>query len=93
MDPRLTEVEIPLPGGAIQRLRHFREGPIQKSLEDALGRIGRDRRGVILRGRVDQDGGAAVLAARVNNMWSVGLVADYERGGDWGIGFETVFEW
>jgi hypothetical protein len=94
MDPRLHEVDVPLGAGAIQRVRYFSDSAIQTAVDSALERIDSSKSGVILRGRVDSEGAAAVLAARVNNFWSVGLIADYRRvTGELGVGFETVFEW
>jgi hypothetical protein len=94
VDPRLHEAEIPLPGGAVQRVRYFTDTTINKAVTDALGRLDPTRNGVILRGRVDNEGAAAVLAARVNDLWTIGLIADYKRvSKDWGVGFETKFEW
>lgn len=94
MDPRLREAEIPLLGGAVQRVRFFGDSTIQKAIEETLQRIDPKRKGVILRGRVDGDGVAAVLAARPHEHWTIGLIADYRKiSKEWGVGFETVFEW
>jgi len=94
MDSRLNEADISLPGGAIQRVRYFTDAAIQNTIDETLDGIEPGRRGVILRGRVDSEGVAAVLAARLNNHWSIGLIADYSKvTKDWGVGFESVFEW
>ena len=91
MDPRLNEAEFPLSGGALQRVRYFTDPTIRRAVEDALSRIGADRKGVILRGRVDADGVAAVLAARPHENWTIGLIADYRKvSKDWGVGFEAT---
>ena len=65
MDSRLHEAEIPLPGAATQLIRYFKDTEIRESMETALSRIAPDKCGVILRGRIDKDGGAAVLACRL----------------------------
>jgi len=92
MDARLREVEIPLGAGAFQKVRMFKDDAIQRAIGDALGRLPQSTRGVFLKGRVDQDGVAAVAVARLNEHWSVGVIGEYGRDDTWAVGFETVIE-
>ena len=92
MDSRLREVEIPLGAGAFQKVRMFKDDDIQRSITEALHRISQDKRGVFVKGRVDQDGVAAVAVARLNGHWSVGVIGEYNRDKTWAIGFETAIE-
>ncbi len=92
MDPRLSERDVPLPGFAFQRQRFFTDAAIDSAIDSALGRVESGKRAVILRGKVDEEGVALVLAFRPNNIWTVGAIFEYKKGGSWGAGFEVKAE-
>ena len=88
MDHRLSERDVPLPGFAYQKQRYFTDHAINTALDSALARVDPDTNTVVLRGKVDENGGALVLAVRPNKVWTVGAVLGYEKRAGWGLGFE-----
>ncbi len=92
MDYRLSEREVPLPGFGFQKQRYFTDKAVSDAIDDALARATPGKRTVILRGKVDANGVAGVLAIRPNDVWTIGIIGEYQRGGTWGAGFEIKAE-
>ncbi len=91
MDPRLEEVGPVLPSGL--RQRKFTDAAISKAMDAALDRIAPGKHGVIFRGSVDDETIGFVLAAKIDDRWSVGLVLDIEKAtGERTFGFEVGLE-
>ena len=93
MDPRLSERDVPLPGFAFQKQRFFTDDQINDAIDSALDRVDPNKKTVILRGQVDADGAALVIAYRPNDVWTIGTIFEYQKGGGWGAGFEIKGEW
>lgn len=92
MDRRLAERDVPLPGFGFQKQRYFTDEAVSDAIDSALARVTPGKRTVILRGKVDADGIAGVLAVRPNDVWTIGIIGEYEYGGTWGAGFEIKAE-
>jgi len=91
MDERLTEKNVPIGSGAFQKVRSFSDASIQRSIDDALGRIPKGKRGAFLKGRVDSKGTvAAVAVAKLNDHWSIGVIGEMHKDKSWDVGFETA---
>ena len=92
MDPRLEKQAIPLGGGLTLERRIFADPVIQNHIDDALKDV--DGAGAVLDVRLDQDKVAAVMAARLGDHWSLGLVVEREhQTGDLAGGARVVFDW
>ena len=84
-----------LPNGQFQEVRLFTDPAIQQSVDNALSSVDPGKKGVILEVNMPEEGGVkGVLAARLNEHWSIGLVGDYNgkvktKSG----GVRVAFEW
>lgn len=92
MDHRLSERDVPLPGFAFQKQRYFTDAAVASAIDAALANVTPGKNAVVLRGKVDANGVAAVLAVRPNDVWTIGIIGEYKRGGTWGAGFEIKAE-
>lgn len=89
----LVRKQLPLGGGMSQEVRLFSDTTIQKHINDALLAVGPDKKGAVLNVRLDQDKAVAVMAARLNNNWSMGLIVERSHAGDFSGGAQVAFEW
>jgi predicted LPLAT superfamily acyltransferase len=89
----LVRKRIPLGSGLTQEVRLFSDSTIQKHINDALMAVGPDKKGAVLNVRLDQDKAVAVMAARLNNNWSMGLIVERSHAGDFSGGAQVAFEW
>jgi len=89
----LVKKTIPMGGGVLQEVRLFSDSTIQKHINDALAAVPPDKRGAILNVRLDENKTAAVMAARLNDNWSMGLVVERTHAGDFSGGAQVAFEW
>lgn len=90
MDKRLAERDVPIGGFAFQRQRYFNDAAIQKAFAETVARLPPEKRAVILRGKVDAEGGALVFAVRPFAHWTVAVITEYKKQGGWGAGFEVA---
>ena len=91
MDSRLKEVGPVLPGG--KRKRQFSDDAISKAMDSALSRVSPNKSGAIFRGSIDRETIGLVLAVKLGDQWSMGIILDQERStGDWAAGFEVGLE-
>jgi len=94
MDERLRKVYFPSGGhGDLQEIRIFNDSAIQRSVDNALRRVHPEKSGAVLKVNLDDQGIAAVMAARLGDNWSMGLVLDRKWTGEMSAGAEVVFEW
>jgi hypothetical protein len=93
MDPRLTNI----PAGTIgntQDVRVFTNPAIQAAINYALADVPADKRGVVLEVNVPETGGVTgVVAARLDNHWSIGLVGAYSGEHKVSAGARVAFQW
>lgn len=82
-------------GGSLQEVRLFSDPAVQQAIDSALNTVTPGKRGVILEVNIPEAGGVkGVVAARLNEHWSIGLVGDYNgktktKSG----GARVAFEW
>lgn len=89
MDPR---IKAELRDG--QEVRVFANPAVQAAIDGALKEVAPDSRGVILEVDVPEAGGVqAVVAARLNKNWSIGLVGEYHGRRKVSGGARIAFEW
>ena len=95
MNPRLTQRLYPRPDGTLRQQRIFRDSSVQAALDQVLASLPADSNAVLVRGRVDSDTVATVVAAKgKDSRWSVALLADYERATqDLGLEFAVRYSW
>lgn len=94
MDSRLRKIYFPEGGhGKMTEVRIFDDASIQASVSDALRSIHPSRNGAVLKVRMKDGGVAAVMASRLNDNWSMGLVLDKPKHGPLDVGAQVVFEW
>ena len=93
MDSRLSRKLVPLGGGLSEEVRYFSDKAIQDQIDKALSRVDPGKKGVVLKINLDSEGASAVMAAKLREHWSIGVIADRAWSGDWAVGAETVFEW
>jgi hypothetical protein len=95
MDHRLSERLVPLGGGFFRTQRYFSEFKVQEALDAALDTLDDSAGGVIVRGLVDDETIASVVAAKGRDKrWSVGLLGEFDRRtGNKRAGFEVRFSW
>ena len=93
MDSQLTKI----PAGSIgnpQEIRVFTNPAIQAAINHALSGVSSDKRGVVLEVDVPEAGGVkAVLAARLDDHWSIGLVGEYSGERKVSGGARVAFQW
>lgn len=93
MDPQLTKI----PAGAIgnpQEIRVFTNPAIQAAINHALSDVTPDKRGVVLEVDIPEEGGVkAVVAARLDTHWSIGLVGAYSGERKVSAGARVAFQW
>jgi len=89
----LVKKMVPLGSGLTQEVRLFSDSTIAKHVADALSTISPDKKGAVLNVRVDEHKTVAVMAARLNDNWSMGLVAERTHAGDFTGGAQVAFEW
>lgn len=94
MDPLLKSSLVAGPGGQLQEVRMFSNPAIKSAVEGALATVDPGKRGVILEVDIPETGGVkAVLAARLNEHWSIGLVGAYHGSRKVSGGARVAFEW
>jgi len=82
-------------GGSLQEVRLFTDPAVQHAIDSALSSVDSGKRGVILEVNMPETGGVkGVVAARLNEHWSIGLVGEYggkskAKSG----GARVAFEW
>jgi len=91
MHPALEKKLVPLGGGVFQEKRFFSDSVIQGHVEEALRDVQGD--GAVLDVRLDNERVAAVMAARLSDQWSMGLVVERKHTGDWAGGARVTFDW
>lgn len=87
MEPVLHEVN---------GIRRFNDETIQKHVDAALAAVPEGKKGVILDVDLGPTFGArAVLAARLDKGWSIGMVGSYRDRRTWAAGVRAVkvFDW
>ena len=91
MSSLLEKRLLPMGGGMYQERRLFSDAVIQGHIDDALQSV--EGEGAVLDVRLDNNKVAAVMAARLNNQWSIGLVVEREHTGEFSAGAKVVFDW
>ena len=77
--------------GMYQEVRMFSDSAIQNQISEALKGVHGD--GAVLDVRLDKDKVAAVMAARLNDQWSIGLVVERQHTGELSGAAKVVFDW
>jgi hypothetical protein len=94
MDPLLQSQLVPGRDGQLQEVRVFSNQSTQKAVADALESIPEGRRSAILAVDVPEAGGVqAVVAARLDKHWSIGLVGEYHGSRRVSGGARVAFSW
>jgi hypothetical protein len=91
MHPMLKKDLVPMGAGMYQEVRRFNDAAIQEHINSALESVTGD--GAVLDVRLDNNRVAAVMAARLNDQWSMGLVVEREHTGELSAGAKVVFDW
>jgi hypothetical protein len=91
MHPALKKSVIPVGGGYSLERRIFADSIIQKHVDDALSGV--EGSGAVLDVRLDDERVAAVMAARLGEHWSLGLVVERQHTGELSGGARVVFDW
>ena len=91
MHSMLEKKFIPQGGGYTLERRIFSDSIIQGHIDEALQGV--DGAGAVLDVRLDDQKVAAVMAARLGDQWSIGLVVEREHDGDFAAGAKVVFDW
>lgn len=91
MHPMLEKRMIPVGSGFSLEKRMFSDAIIQGHIDQALQSV--DGNGAVLDVRIDDQKVAAVMAARLGDQWSVGLVVEREHTGELSAGAKVVFDW
>ena len=74
-------------------IRRFGVQDIQKHIDSALAAVPAEKKGAILDVDMGPGGVRAVVAARLDGGWSVGLVGSYSNRKNWGVGTRVLFSW
>ncbi len=94
LDPRVTAEYREIPGGGVQEVRVFTDPAIQQAVDGALRAVEPGQRGVILEVDMPQWGEVkGVVAARLNDHWSVGLIGEYTGTRGVSGGARVAFQW
>lgn len=95
LDPRVKAEYRQIPDGSgVQEVRVFTDPAVQQAVDDALKSVPTDKRGVILEVDMPQMGEVkGVLAAKLNQHWSIGLVGDYSGARGVSGGVRVAFQW
>jgi hypothetical protein len=91
MSSMLKKEMIPLGSGLFQEKRLFSDAMIQNHIDEALKSVEGD--GAVLDVRIDNTKVAAVLAARIHDNWTIGLMIEREHTGEFTAGAKVVFDW
>jgi hypothetical protein len=91
MHEMLEKKFIPQGSGLVLEKRIFSDMAIQGQIDQALKGV--EGKGAVLDVRLDNNRVAAVMAARLNDQWSMGLVVEREHTGDLSAGAKVVFDW
>lgn len=93
MDPLLRSNLLIGPNGT-QEIRMFTNPAISEAVNRALATVDPGKRGVILEVDIPEAGGVkGVLAARLDEHWSIGLVGEYHGNRKISGGARVAFEW
>jgi hypothetical protein len=87
----LEKKMVPMGGGMFVEKRLFSDTMIQSHIDEALQSVEGD--GAVLDVRLNDQKVAAVMAARLNDQWSIGLVVEREHTGEFSAGAKVVFDW
>lgn len=80
--------------GTSQEVRVFTNPVLQSAIDSALTSVDPDKKGVILEVDMPEMGEVrGVVAARLNNHWSVGLVGEYTGRRGVSGGARVAFQW
>jgi len=96
MDPRLHKVLMPFPAG-VQEVRRFNNLSIQSQVDDVLA--GLETRSAILEVDVEKSPDSdetevrAILAAKLNGYWSIGMFGEYRNRNDYQGGVRVLLDW
>ena len=94
MDQRLSKKMVPLGGNLYEEIRFFSNEKIQSAIDGALENVSQNKKGVVLRVDADGEGVKTVIAAKPNENWTIGVIAEYDWGTkDYAAGAQVVFEW
>ena len=74
-------------------IRRFSNIDIQKNVDAVLATIPDEKKGAILDVDMGPGGVRAVVAARLDDHWSIGLVGSYAHANNWGLGTRVKFVW
>lgn len=85
----------PVVGGSLQEVRLFTDPSVQQAIDSALTAVTSGKKGVILEVNMPEAGGVkGVVAARLNEHWSIGLVGEYNgKSKAKSGGARVAFEW
>ena len=73
-------------------IRRFGVDSIQRQVDNVLSALPEESHGAILDVDLGPDGVRAVLAAKLDDRWSIGLIGEKSRR-DWGVGTRVVYTW
>jgi hypothetical protein len=93
MHPLLKKDMVPLGGGLYQERRIFSDPELQGHIDDALRNVQHFRNGAVVKVRLTEDNVAAVMAARLGEHWSMGLVVEREHTGEFSGAAQVAFDW
>jgi hypothetical protein len=81
--------------GSLQEVRLFTNPAVQQAIDTALNSVTPGKKGVILEVNMPETGGVkGVVAARLNDHWSIGLVGAYDgKSKTKSGGARVAFEW
>ena len=74
-------------------IRRFSSDSVQANIDKVLATVPEDKSGAILDVDLGPDGVRAVVAARLDDKWSIGLVGSYSGKRAWGVGTRVRFVW
>ena len=92
MHPLLKKDMVPLGGGLYQERRIFSDPELQGHIDNALEGV-QHANGAVLKVRINEDNVAAVMAARLGDHWSMGLVVERGHTGDFSGAAQVAFDW
>ena len=93
MDYRLNKKLVSLGSGLYEEVRLFSDEAIQKAVDQALETVAADKKGVLLKVDVDGQGMRAVLAAKPREHWTIGIIGEIDKEGEWKAGAHVAFDW
>jgi hypothetical protein len=97
MDPRLHKVLMPTRRGGIQEVRRFNDLAVQMKVDEVLS--GLETNSAILEVEVEKEPGSeekeirGVLAAKLNNYWSIAMFGEYRNREDYTGAVRVMLDW